>query len=142
MPKPLSASDSDMAASKDRPLWHELPKRVQAEVERLAGGRVVTARNCPGGFSPGLASRLTFTDGQRAFVKAMDVDTWPDEAAPHRAEATIAAALPSTVAAPALLGTFDDGHWVVLVFEDIDGAEPVQPWRGMTCVARSRRWSR
>src|SRR5581483_4651284 len=27
------------------------------------------------------------------------------------------------------LSTFDDGEWVVLLFEDIDGAHPVVPWR-------------
>jgi Ser/Thr protein kinase RdoA (MazF antagonist) len=117
-----------VAASKSRPQWHALPAQVQVEVQRLAGGPVVAAQNCPGGFSPGLASRLSLTDGRRVFVKAMDADSWPDEAMPHRAEAAIAAALPETTPAPRLLGTLDDGHWVVLVFEDIDGAAPPQPW--------------
>lgn len=117
-----------MVASKSRPRWPELPATARIHVERLLGGTVSTAENCPGGFSPGFASRLTLADGRRAFVKAMDADTWPDEAITHRTEATIAAALPATVPAPRLLGTFDDGHWVVLAFEDIDGAEPAQPW--------------
>jgi hypothetical protein len=120
-----------LVASKSRPRWHELPAAARTHVERLLGGTVVTAQNCPGGFSPGFASRLTLADGRRAFVKAMDADTWPDEAVTHRTEATIAAALPATVPAPRLLGTFDDGHWVVLAFEHIDGAEPPQPWRSI-----------
>jgi hypothetical protein len=129
-PKELrsAAERSDTVASKSRLLWDGLPVRVQVEVERIAGGPVVAAHNCPGGFSPGLASRLILADGRRAFVKAMDVEAWPDEATPHRVEATISAALPESVPAPRLLGTFDDGQWVVLAFEDIDGAEPRQPW--------------
>ncbi len=54
----------------------------------------------------------------------MDADAWPDQARFHRAEAKVSAALPQTVAAPRLLGYFDNGHWVILVFEYIDGAEP------------------
>ena len=117
-----------VAASKSRLLWDGLPVRVQVEVARIAGGPVVAAHNCPGGFSPGLASRLTLADGRRVFVKAMDADVWPDEATTHRVEARIAAALPEVTPAPRLLGTFDDEHWVVLAFEDIEGAEPRQPW--------------
>ena len=118
-----------MSASKDRLRWHEIPAPVRAEIEQLIGGTVITAQNCPGGFSPGLASRLTLTDGRRVFVKAVDADAWPDEATTHRTEAVIAAALPASVPTPRFLGTFDNGHWAVLAFEDIDGAEPPQPWR-------------
>src|SRR5205085_1421957 len=63
------------------------------------------------------------------FVKAMDADAWPLEAVYYRTEALIAAALPPAVPAPRLLGTLDDGHWVMLAFEDVDGTEPAQPWR-------------
>ena len=118
-----------MPASRDRPRWSQVPRQVRLDVERLAAGRIVAARNCPGGFSPGLASRLTCADGRRLFVKALDGDAWPGEAAMYRREALIAAALPVTVGAPRLFGTRDDGHWIILAFEDIDGAEPRQPWR-------------
>lgn len=46
----------------------------------------------------------------------------------HRAEARVAAVLPPVVPAPAFLGWIDDDSWVVLAFEDVDGAEPAQPW--------------
>ena len=117
-----------MSASKDRLRWDEIPAPVQAEIEKLIGGTVVTTQNCPGGFSPGFASRLTLADGRRVFVKAMDADAWPEQAVIHRAEALITAVLPATVPAPQLLGTFDNGHWVVLAFEDVDGTQPSQPW--------------
>jgi hypothetical protein len=117
-----------MIGSKDRPKWSKLPPPVRAGIERLVGGGVVEAQNCPGGFSPGFASRLTLDGGRRVFVKAMDADAWPEEAMTHRAEALIAAELPATVPTPQFLGTFDDGHWVALAFEDGDGVEPPQPW--------------
>jgi hypothetical protein len=117
-----------MSASKDRPRWSAMPLPVRAEIERLVGGAVVAAQNCPGGFSPGFASRLTLDGGRRVFVKGMDADAWPEEAMTHRTEAAITAALPATVPTPRFLGTFDNGHWVVLAFEDIDGAEPPRPW--------------
>jgi hypothetical protein len=117
-----------MATSKNRLLWTEMPMPARATVERLVGGAVVAARNCPGGFSPGFASRLTIADGRQVFVKAMDAVTWPLAAMVHRAEARVAAALPSAVPAPRFLGMSDDDRWTMLAFEDIDGSEPPQPW--------------
>lgn len=116
------------AASKRRPLWHELPAPVRARIEHLLASSAVTARNCAGGFSPGFASLLTLADGRCAFVKAMDGDAWPSEARMHRAEAAVAGTLPSSIPAPRFLGASDDGHWVALAFEGIDGTEPAQPW--------------
>lgn len=123
-----------MTASKDRPQWTNLPATVRSHVQDLLGGSVTEATNCPGGFSAGFASRLRLSPsapGQRgrAFVKAIDSDAWPVQGEWYRDEARIAAALPAAIPAPALLGTFDDGHWVVLAFEDIEGHEPPQPWR-------------
>jgi hypothetical protein len=117
-----------VSASKNRPVWDALPAQVRATVERVVGGPVVEARTCPGGFSPGFASVLTRADGRRTFVKAVDADTWPGDADLHRAEAAVSAALPATAAVPRLLGAFDDGHWVGLAFEAVDGVEPRQPW--------------
>jgi hypothetical protein len=94
-----------MCASKDRPRWEELPPHVRGQISELAGGRVVAARNCGGGFSPGFASRLTLADGRRAFAKAMDADAWPLQATFHRDEARVSAALPRTVPAPRFLGS-------------------------------------
>ncbi len=113
-----------MYASKNRLRWAQVPADVKAEVERLAGAPVVRAASCEGGFSPGLASGLTLAGGRMVFVKAMDADAWPGQATTHRAEASVSAALPASLPAPRLLGSFDDGHWVVLVFEYVDGAEP------------------
>jgi Ser/Thr protein kinase RdoA (MazF antagonist) len=117
-----------MTASKQRPRWDDLPAQVRAEIEQLVAGPVVAAQNCEGGFSPGFASRLRLANGRLAFAKAVDTDAWPQEAAFHRAEALVAAALPAMVPAPRFLGSRDHGHWVILAFEGIDGTEPSQPW--------------
>nr|MDT0656598.1 phosphotransferase [Micromonospora sp. DSM 115978] len=114
--------------SKRRPQWHEIPASDRANIERVLGGRVVAARNCPGGYSPGFASQLTLADGRRVFVKMVDASRWPDDASLHRAEARTSAALPSTVPAPRLLRSFDEGRWTGLAFECVDGVEPRQPW--------------
>ncbi len=123
-----------MAASKLRVRWGELPAGMRAEVESLAGAPVAAAVNCTGGFSPGLASRLTLTDGRQVFVKAMDGELWPVQAGFHRAEARVAAALPAALAIPRFLGSFDGGRWVALAFECVDGTEPAQPWKPPNCA--------
>src|ERR1700758_2631393 len=93
-----------MSASKKRPRWGELPAGVHDQICELAGGRVVAAENCEGGYSPGFASRLTLAGGLLAFAKAMDADAWPTQAAMYRDEARVAALLPATVPAPRFLG--------------------------------------
>lgn len=118
-----------MAASKNRPRWHELPARARGQIERLAGDRVVAAENCDGGFSPGFASRLTLAGGRRVFAKAVDASAWPSQAPTYRDEARIAVALPATAPATRLVGWDDDGRFVVLLFECADGAEPRRPWQ-------------
>ena len=117
-----------MSASKNRPRWSELPPSVRGRISDLAGGRVVAAQNCEGGFSPGFASRLTLADRRRVFAKAMDAAEWPSQAVMYRAEARVAAALPGTVPAPRFLGWIDEA-WVILAFEWVDASEPARPWR-------------
>ncbi len=117
-----------MHASKDRPRWSELPGHVRSIVEGLVGGRVTTAESCPGGFSPGFASRLTLVGGRRVFAKAMDAEVWPSQVTMYRDEARVAAQLPPAAPAPRFLGSMDDGRWVVLAFECVEGSEPARPW--------------
>ncbi len=118
-----------MLSSKNRPRWNELPQQVRDQIEQLAGGRVLAAENCEGGFSAGFASRLTLTGGRRAFAKAMDGAAWPLQAGWCRDEARVSAGLPAGIPAPRLRGWSDDGQWVALVFECIEGREPARPWQ-------------
>jgi serine/threonine protein kinase len=114
--------------SKKRPRWSDLPTAVRADIEAMLQGSVVYAKSCGGGFSPGFASRLTLDDGRRAFVKAVDGHRWPTEASHCRAEAEVAGHLPVGLPVARLLNAQDDGRWVILSFEYVDGVEPFQPW--------------
>jgi Ser/Thr protein kinase RdoA (MazF antagonist) len=92
---------------------------------------VVDAVSQPGGYSPGLASRLRLDDGRRIFVKAVGPELNPDSPGMFRREARIAAALPPQAPTPRLLWTLDEGEdgWVALAFEDVDGHPPANPWK-------------
>ncbi|MEU8192759.1 aminoglycoside phosphotransferase family protein [Microbispora amethystogenes] len=108
--------------------WSAVPEELRLAVERHLGDRVAEAVTQPGGFSPGVAARLRLAGGGRAFVKAVGPEPNPDSPAFHRAEARVAAALPAGVPAPRLLASFDRDGWVVLLFEDVEGRLPAQPW--------------
>ncbi|MFJ8200477.1 aminoglycoside phosphotransferase family protein [Streptomyces sp. NPDC096152] len=109
--------------------WERLPETVRDAVAGVLGAPVVHAVTQPGGFSPGAAARVRTACGRRAFVKAVGADANPLSPRLHRAEARNAAALPDAVPAPRLLGAYDDGGWVALVFEDVSGRQPHLPWR-------------
>jgi aminoglycoside phosphotransferase (APT) family kinase protein len=108
--------------------WSTVPATLRAEVERLLGGRVLRAVTQPGGSSPGVTARLVLSNGHRAFVKAVGGIS-PDSLDMHRAEARIAAALPVSVPSARLLASLDSDDWVILIFEDVEGRMPVQPWQ-------------
>jgi aminoglycoside phosphotransferase (APT) family kinase protein len=122
-----SARPQPPAAEGKRLPWEAIPAPLRAEIERQLGGRVVAAVTQPGGFSPGVAARLTLDNGGRAFVKAVG-DLNPDSPGIHRAEAAITAALPASTPAAHLLGFLDSDSWVTLMLEDVDGRMPAQPW--------------
>jgi Phosphotransferase enzyme family len=107
----------------------EVPERVRRAIEEILGAPVVRAHSQPGGFSPGLAARVVLADGRRAFAKAVGSERNPDAPGMHRREAAVLAALPADLPVPRLLGSYDDGDWVALVVEDVDGVAPAEPWR-------------
>jgi aminoglycoside phosphotransferase (APT) family kinase protein len=132
MTAPGSSPSSDGGAALTggvRLPWQQVPDWLRAEVAGRLGGRVISAVTQPGGFSPGAAVRLRLADGRRAFVKAVGAELNPDSPGIYRAEARFAAALPPDVPAPRFLGCVDSGGWVALLFEDVDGTMPVQPWQ-------------
>lgn len=108
--------------------WDDLPAGVRAALEQRLGARVVAAATQPTGFSPGLAARLRLEDGRRVFLKAVHETANPDTPDIHRREARILAGLPAAVPAPRLLWTYDEGGWVALCLEDVDGRHPHEPW--------------
>ena len=108
--------------------YAEVPERVQRWVDRELGSTVECATTQTGGFSPGTAARLVTRNGRRAFVKAVGSVLNPDTPGLLRRERTAMAALPPLPWTPTLLAAYDDGDWVGLLFDDIDGREPVHPW--------------
>jgi hypothetical protein len=123
------SSSSPPPAEGVRVHWKQLPRAVRRAIEERIGGSVVEAVTQLGGFSPGLAARVRTRDGRRCFVKAVSEQANPDTPHIHRREAEVVAALPPEAAVPRLLWTYDDGGWVALGFEDIEGHMPSQPWR-------------
>ena len=108
--------------------WEAVPEHVRGEVEASLGSPVVSARTQVGGFSPGAAVRVVCADGSRAFVKACGSDLNPDTPDLNRAEIRALELMPPSVPHARLLSAYDDGVWVVLVLEDVDGRRPAVPW--------------
>jgi len=116
-----------MVEASGRPGYQRAPRQLQDWVERELGSPVVSATSQPGGFSPGLAARLVTADGSRAFVKAIATSRHAATAALHRYECQAMLAIPPGPALPRLYATYDDGEWVGLLLEDVEGRHPV-PW--------------
>lgn len=108
--------------------WHDLPGPQRAAVEERLGGVVVQEHSATTGFSPGLASVLVTAEGTRAFVKAARETDEAESARLHRTEARVTAALDPGLPVPRLLWTHDDGDWVVVAYEAVDGHTPTTPW--------------
>jgi aminoglycoside phosphotransferase (APT) family kinase protein len=123
------SQDAPPPAAGVRLPWSGVPADLRAATERQLGAAVTEAVTQPGGFSPGVAARVRLSDGRRAFVKAVSAGQNPESPDIHRAEAQIAAALPASTPAPRFLGCIDQDDWVILMFEDIDGHMPAQPWQ-------------
>jgi len=117
-----------VAATGARIGWDELPAVVRQAVEEIVGATVIAAESQHGGFSPGVAARLRAENGRRAFVKAVSPDQNDESPGLHRREARVSAALPPEAPAPRFLGSYDDGHWIALVLEDVEGRHPQTPW--------------
>jgi aminoglycoside phosphotransferase (APT) family kinase protein len=110
-----------------RTSWDGVPAAIREGAEEVVGARVITATNLAGGFSPGPAARCDLSDGRSVFVKAAGLALNPVSPGMHRREAAVLAAMPSEVPAPRLIGVVDDGDWVALVTEWIDGRMPTAP---------------
>jgi aminoglycoside phosphotransferase len=107
--------------------WAQVPEPVQTWAAHVGGGAPTRVRDLRGGFSPGAAARLE-CPGQALFVKAVGASLNPESPVMHRRESVVSASLPDTVMFPSLLATYDDGDWVALAFEAVDGRPPRHPW--------------
>ena len=119
-----------------RPGWAQAPVAVRDWAESLLGAPVSTARDVTGGFSSGVASRLTGTNGARIFVKAVHADLNPFSPRMLRRELRIGPGLAAMkAAAPVLRGGFDADGWVAAAFDEVDGTNPSWPWRPADAAA-------
>lgn len=114
--------------------WADVPGPVRDAITQICGSAVTEARTQPGGFSPGVAVRVVCADGSRHFVKAVSAEANPVTPRLHRQEAAVLAALDADIAArhlpiPRLHGTVEEGPWVALVLDDVDGRHPELPWQ-------------
>jgi Phosphotransferase enzyme family len=109
--------------------WADVPASAREGIEAALGSRVVQAVSQPGGFSPGCAVRVVLANGRRAFVKAVGTPINPDSPGVHRSEIRALQALPEGLPVPRLLASYDDGDWVALALEDVDGRHPQEPWQ-------------
>lgn len=116
-------------AQGQRQHWDDLPADVRAGIAALLPAGVAAADTQAHGFSPGVAARLRLADGGRAFVKAVSATANSVAPGMHRAEARLTASFPPGAPVPRLLGMHDDGEWVALVYEDVEGRHPTMPWR-------------
>ncbi|WP_281711561.1 hypothetical protein [Dermacoccus nishinomiyaensis] len=114
---------------KSRITWVDVPEPVTSWVERELGSQVVEWRSQSGGRSPGTADRLVCADGSRAFLKAVHPGLNPVTPGLYRDEIRAAELLGPDVPCAHLRASFDDGTWVALLFEDIEGRLPHAPWR-------------
>ncbi len=104
--------------------YAEVPMAVHAWVERTLGSPVVSTSEQVGGMSPGCATRLTCADGTRAFVKAVGAELNPDTPGLFRREVGVLTHLGEHELWARLLASYDDGDWVALLVEDVDGRHP------------------
>lgn len=103
--------------------WAQLPSEIQERVERSVGADVCHAQTQSGGFSAGLASRLSFANGQRLFVKAVPASSEGTYELYMR-EAEVLRTIPRDLPAAHLIDAFTLGEWAVLVIEDVEGRHP------------------
>ena len=101
-----------------------VPDAVRTWVEDRLGSPVVATAEQVGGMSPGCATRLVCADGTRAFVKAVGDELNPDTSGLFRREAGVLAHLGEHELWARMLASYDDGAWVALLVEDVEGRHP------------------
>jgi Phosphotransferase enzyme family len=108
--------------------WAGVPAAVKVWAAGVAGGAPAAVRDVAGGFSPGATAVLECAGGD-VFVKAVGAELNPQSPDIHRREVVVSAALPQSSRVPHLLDSYDDGDWVALAFEAVDGRPPRHPWQ-------------
>ena len=119
-------------ASGIRQQWEDMPQKIRTLIEDHLGSKVVKAETQSGGFSPGVAARISTADDRTFFLKAIGTNLNPTSVVFHRREIQINAQLPQNAFAPRLLWSTDDAddtEWAALLFDNVDGYNPPTPWQ-------------
>jgi aminoglycoside phosphotransferase (APT) family kinase protein len=103
--------------------WTDIPDSLRQRAEAAVATPLHEISSATGGFTPGVASAVAGESGARFFVKAIARHT-SEVAGDYRREALVAESLPPRAPSPRLLWWHDDGTWIVLVFEHVDGRTP------------------
>ena len=101
-----------------------LPREVRAWIDLALGSDVVSAETQRGGFSTGVAARVVTREGGRAFVKAVSDEINVQTPELFRHEISVLQALAEVPYRASLRDSYDDGTWVVLLLDDVDGRHP------------------
>lgn len=103
--------------------YADVPQEVRGWVDACLGPvEVVTAHR--GGMSPGAAATLRATSGRKFFVKATGAELNEQTLNLFRSEIGVLGSLPPVPYRPALIDAYDDGRWVALLLEHVDGRYP------------------
>ncbi|KUL30798.1 phosphotransferase family protein [Actinoplanes awajinensis] len=103
--------------------WSDIPGLLRSRAEQAAATPLHEIASASGGFTPGVASTVAGDSGTRFFVKAIARHT-SEVAEAYLREARIAELLPPRTPSPRLLWWHDDGTWIVMLFEHVDGRTP------------------
>ncbi len=104
--------------------YDAVPPPVRAWVDHALGSPVVAVAEQVGWMSPGCATRLVCADGTRAFVKAVGGSLNPDTPGLFRREVGVLEHLGEHPLWARMLASYDDGDWVALLIEDVEGRHP------------------
>ena len=108
--------------------WQELPQVIRTRVEEVLGAPVTFSETQPGGFSPGVAAKVLTSRGRRAFVKSASSVISNPSAEANRREIKYTSVLQDNPRVPKLLYSFEEGSWITLIYEIVEGKHPDLPW--------------
>jgi serine/threonine protein kinase len=118
------ASPRPARAEGTRAGFEVLPPAVLTWLHAQLGFTVDSVLPQTGGMSPGPAVRLLSTSGHHAFLKAVGVVLNPDSPALFRHEIDVLQRLPDVPYRARLRSSYDDGEWVALLLDDVEGRHP------------------